>query len=365
MSGSPPVLEARDLQVVRGGTRVLNIPSMVVSEGEFLALIGPNGAGKSTLLQALCSLLAYKGEILFRGQKIGGANLPVLQYRRRLAMVLQEPLLFNTTVYNNVASGLKIRDMKKRDVGKIVMSALERFKITDLKDRAARTLSGGEARKVSLARAMATNPEILFLDEPFSALDPVIREALIDDLEQVIRETGTTALFVTHDREEALRLSTRLGVMRNGEILQVGSPQEVMHRPDNEPVASLVGVETILRGEVIRRSQGTFIASVSGREIEAVGERNKGERVLLCIRAENVTLSTVGSGNTAREINTFPAKVEKIVPLWLYRKVFLDCGFPLVAYVLDHDLNSVHLEKGMEVKATIRAIHVIGENNGK
>jgi tungstate transport system ATP-binding protein len=138
-----------------------------------------------------------------------------------------------------------------------------------------------------------------------------------------------------------------------------------MHRPDNEPVASLVGVETILRGEVIRRSQGTFIASVSGREIEAVGERNKGERVLLCIRAENVTLSTVGSGNTAREINTFPAKVEKIVPLWLYRKVFLDCGFPLVAYVLDHDLNSVHLEKGMEVKATIRAIHVIGENNGK
>jgi tungstate transport system ATP-binding protein len=90
---------------------------MVVSEGEFLALIGPNGAGKSTLLQALCSLLAYKGEILFRGQKIGGANLPVLQYRRRLAMVLQEPLLFNTTVYNNVASGLKIRDMKKRDAG--------------------------------------------------------------------------------------------------------------------------------------------------------------------------------------------------------------------------------------------------------
>jgi tungstate transport system ATP-binding protein len=360
MSGSPPVLEARDLQVIRGGTRVLNIPSLVVSEGEFLAIIGPNGSGKTTLLQALCSLLPFKGAVLFRGRRIG-EELPLLQFRRKLAMVLQEPLLFNTTVYNNVASGLKIRDTDKRDTKRIVMATLERFGITDLKNRSARTLSGGEARKVSLARAMATNPEILFLDEPFSALDPVIREALIEDLEQVIRETGTTTLFVTHDREEALRLSTRLGVMVCGEILQAGLPQEVMHHPVSEPVASLVGMETILKGEVIRKTEGSLVVSVSGQEIDVEGNRNPGERVLLCIRAENVNLSPADSTSAGNGPNTFSARIEKIGHQWLYRKVRLDCGFPLVAYVSDQDPTALGLEEGMEVTAFIRKIHVIGK----
>lgn len=364
MSGSAHVLEARNLLVVRGGTRVLNIPSLVVSEGEFLALIGPNGAGKTTLLQALSSLLPYKGEILFRGQKIG-ATLPVLQYRRRLAMVLQEPLLFNTTVYNNVASGLRIRDMNKKDAARIIMRTLDRLGITDLKDRAARTLSGGEARKVSLARAIATSPEFLFLDEPFSGLDPVIREALIEDLEQVIKETRISTLFVTHDREEALRLSTRLGVMQSGEILQMGSPHDVMHHPVNETVASVVGIDTVLRGEVVRNRRESSIVSVAGQEIEVEGERNPGERVVLCIRAENVGLSPSAAGDPAGESNFFPARIEKIVQRWLYRKVFLDCGFPLVAYVMDKDPTAMLLEEGMEVRASVSKIHVIGDSSGK
>jgi tungstate transport system ATP-binding protein len=356
-----PVFEARDLQVVRGGSLILNIPSLVVSEGEILVLIGRNGAGKSTLLQALSALSKpTRGQIFFRGRKIG-TDIPLLEYRRRLAMVLQDPLLFDTTVYRNVASGLKIRGMNRDAIEPIVGKALERFGIAHLKDRSARTLSGGEARRASLARAFATNPEILLLDEPFSGLDPIMRETLIEDLEQVLRETRITTIFVTHDRMEALRLATRFGVMNSGEILQTGSPDEVTNRPVNEFVASLVGIQNILKGKVIRRDSRAFIASVSGQEIKAIGDVGLGEQVSLCIRPENVTLLAVASGNPASAKDTFPGTVEKIIPIGLYKKVQLNCGFPLVAYVTNSSFFDLSLKKGTEVLAFFdaTAVHVI------
>ena len=370
MNTSPsPVFEARNLQVVRGGSLILNVPSLVVSEGEILVLIGPNGAGKSTLLQALSALAKpSRGEILFRGQRIG-TDIPVLQYRRRLAMVLQEPLLFDTTVYNNVASGLKIRGMKRDEIEPVVARALERFGIAHLRDRSARTLSGGEARRASIARAFATNPEVLLLDEPFSALDPIMRETLIEDLEHVLRETRITTIFVTHDRMEALRLATRLGVMNTGEILQTGSADEVMNHPVNEFVASLVGVETILQGKVIRKNSRTFIASVSGQEIEAIGDVDLGEQVSLCIRPENVTLSAIATGDLTSVTDTFPGTVEKITPIGHYRKVQLNCRFPLVAYVTNPSFSDLSLKEGTEVLASFKtkAVHVIrgGTRDGR
>jgi tungstate transport system ATP-binding protein len=362
MNTSPsPVFEARNLQVIRGGSLILNVPSLVVSEGEILVLIGPNGAGKSTLLQALSALAKpSRGEIFFRGQKIG-AEIPLLQYRRRLAMVLQEPLLFDTTVYHNVASGLKIRGMKRDEIEPIVGKALERFGIAHLRDRSARTLSGGEARRTSIARAFATNPEVLLLDEPFSALDPIMRETLIEDLEKVLRETRITTIFVTHDRMEALRLATRLGVMNAGEILQTGSSDEVMNHPVSEFVASLVGVETILKGKVIRKNSRTFIASVAGQEIDAIGEVGIGEEVSLCIRPENVTLSHIASGSPSSVPNTFPGTVEKITPIGHYRKVQLNCGFTLVAYVTNPSFSDLSLKEGTEVLSSFKtkSVHVI------
>jgi len=362
MSNSPsPVFEVKDLQVIRGGSLILNVPSLAVSDGEILVLIGPNGAGKSTLLQALSAVLKpTRGEIFFRGRKIG-ADIPLLEHRRRLAMVLQEPLLFDTTVYNNVASGLKIRGMRKDEIEPIVAKALERFGIVHLRDRSARTLSGGEARRASIARAFATNPEVLLLDEPFSALDPIMRETLLEDLERVLRETRITTIFVTHDRIEAVRLATRLGVMNAGEILQTGSPDEVMNHPVNEFVASLVGVETILQGKVIRKNSGTFIASVSGQEIEAIGEADPGEKVTLCIRPENVSVSEIASESSASVRNAFTGTVEKITLIGIYRKVQLNCGFPLVAYVANPSFYDLSLKEGTKVLAFFKAkaVHVI------
>src|SRR3989304_113968 len=218
MSESKPILEARNLSVKRGGTVVLDIPSLSLRRGEILSLIGPNGAGKTTLLQTLSYLLGrFQGEIFFRGKKIE-TNHSVLEYRRKLAMVFQEPLLFDTTVFNNVASGLKIRGMRRNEIRDRVMEQLSRFGIGHLSDRSAKTLSGGEAQRTSLARAFALRPEILFLDEPFASLDPPTRNSLIEDLEHILQQTRTTAIFATHDRLEALRLSDRMAGRNEGKI---------------------------------------------------------------------------------------------------------------------------------------------------
>ena len=358
---APPVFEARNLQVVKGGSLILDVPSLAVSEGEILVLIGPNGAGKSTLLQTLYALQApYRGQILFRGQQIG-TDIPVLQYRRRLAMILQEPLLFDTTVHHNVASGLKLRGMKRDETDAIVANTLNRFGIAHLKNRSARTLSGGEARRTSIARAFATSPEILLLDEPFSSLDSMIRETLIEDLENVLRETRITTIFVTHDRMEALRLATRLGVMNAGKILQIGSTSEVFNRPADEFVASLVGFDSIFAGKVIRRHNDTFVASVSGLELQAIGEAVVGEKVSLCVRPENVAISTTASATPSNGINTFEGIIEKITPMGPYRKVQLNCGLPLNAYVTTHSIEERSLSKGIKVVASLRLadIHVV------
>jgi tungstate transport system ATP-binding protein len=355
------LLEARNLEVARGGMVILNVPSLSIQQGEILSLIGPNGAGKTTLLQALCYLLKpVRGEISFKGERIN-AHHSAFAYRRKLAMVFQEPLLFDTTVFENVASGLKIRGMKWQDIQRIAMEQLDRFGIGHLSHRSARKISGGEAQRTSLARAFALQPEVLFLDEPFASLDPPTRESLIEDLEGILRQTRTTTLFATHDRQEALRLSDRIAVMNDGKILQIGSPAEVMNHPVDEFVASFVGVETILTGYVIRKNGGTFAASVSGKEIEAVGEVRLGEEVILCIRPENVVLSAPPSKELTSARNVFPGRIEKITSLGLYQKVQLDCGFPLVAYVTRHSMENLSLGEVKVVMASFKAtgIHVI------
>jgi tungstate transport system ATP-binding protein len=361
MKESTPILEARDLEVERGGMIILNVPSLSIQQGEILSLIGPNGAGKTTLLQTLCYLLKpFRGAISFKGERIN-ANHSAFAYRRKLAMVFQEPLLFDTTVLGNVASGLRIRGVKRQDIPQIARKQLDRFGIGHLSHRSARKISGGEAQRTSLARAFALQPEVLLLDEPFASLDPPTRESLIEDLESILRQTRTTTIFATHDRQEALRLSDRIGVMNNGKILQIGSPDEVMNHPADEFVASFVGVETILTGKVTKRDGGAFIASVSGREIEAVGEAQLGEEVMLCIRPENVVLSPSSSRELTSARNVFPGRIEKIISLGLYHKVQLDCGFPLVSYVTSRSLENLALREEKAVMASFKAtaIHVI------
>jgi tungstate transport system ATP-binding protein len=365
VNGAQVILEAKDLKVTRGGALVLDIPSIRIEEGEIFSLIGPNGAGKTTLLQALaCLIEPSRGELYFKGRKVSSDH-SALEYRRRLAMVFQEPLLFDATVFENVASGLKIRGIGGVEIHEIVHENLERFGITHLENRSARKISGGEAQRAVLARAFAIHPDILFLDEPFASLDSPTRESLLEDLESILRQTGTTTIVATHDRMEALRLSDRISVMNGGRIRQTATAAEVMDHPIDEFVASFMGMETILTGRVVAKNEKGLVASVMGQEVGAAGEARAGDAVILCIRPEHVILAANPSGESL-VVNVFHGKVLKITRMGSYYRVRIDCGFPLVAHVTPQSMEDLSLREGKEVSASFRAesVHVINKKGG-
>ncbi len=251
MSENQPILEANNIFIKKGGATVLDIPHFSIEQGKHLSLIGPNGAGKSTLLLTLAHLsgnISGKGEIYFKGNKIDLSYSTSIAYRRNISMVFHEPLLFDTTVFNNVASGLKIRGIKMPEIKNIVNEYLNRFGISHLSNRSAKKLSGGEAKRTSLARAFATKPEILFLDEPFTFLDLPTRESLIEDLKKNLKETGTTTIMATHDSMEAYMLSDCITVMNQGKIVQSGLPIDVINNPANKFVSSFMGMMMLKQG---------------------------------------------------------------------------------------------------------------------
>ena len=357
-SGSTPLLEVRDLTVARGGVAVVSVPAFVLHERETMALIGPNGSGKSSfLLSIACLLRPTSGHISFRGTALdyeSGATT----YRRKLAMVFQEPLLFDTTVYENVASGLKIRGMSGNEIRELVGAGLDRFKIAHLSGRSARKISGGEAQRTSLARAFVTSPEIILLDEPFVALDPPTRQSLTEDLEQVLRDSGTAAIITTHDQIEALRLADRMVVMQNGSIVQSGSPSAVISQPVNEFVATFVGMENVFTGTVKEACNGLLSLAIGNLTMEIPGEGSPGGRVTLCIHPDHVVLTTSDPSRHTSARNVFPCEVVRIVPFGLFNKVYLDCGFTLVASVTNQSLAELGLQPASTAYALIKATAV-------
>jgi tungstate transport system ATP-binding protein len=233
------LVELRDLLVKRGDHPALQLDHLAIQEGEVLAVVGPNGAGKSTLLLTLARLLKpVRGEILFRGQP--ATVEPDTVYRRRIALVMQDPLLFDTSVFENVASGLKFRGIAKDEIRRKVPLWLERLGVGHLSKRRAGQLSGGEAQRISLARALVLEPQLLLLDEPFSALDPPTRSHLLEDLGILLSETATTTIFVTHDLPEAEQLAGRMAVIVGNRLRQVGRPEEVFVTPADEEVAQFL-----------------------------------------------------------------------------------------------------------------------------
>jgi tungstate transport system ATP-binding protein len=344
----------------RGGVTVLDIPELNVQQGRILALIGPNGAGKSTLLLMLAGLLKpQQGDIYFEGKPVETrADLTML--RRNVSVVFQEPLLLNSSVYENVALGLKFRKISSQEIKTRVQRSLEYFGISQLEKRSARTLSGGEARRVSLARVFAIKPQIILLDEAFNSLDPPSRETIIDDLKNTLDETKITAVMALHDREEILRLAQDVSVMDGGKLVQSGTTTEIYNHPDSEFVASFVGTETILEGMVQSCSAGNIIVSVYGKEIEAIGDCSIGQKVYCCLRPENVTISSRTQEKTSAR-NILEARVTKIIRQGFFNKLILDCGFPLVAYITIPSCEDLDIVPGINVTASFKAtsVHVI------
>jgi molybdopterin-binding protein len=349
------ILSVVDLSVRRGKQAVLSVDHLTVQEGEVLAVIGPNGAGKSTLLLVLAQLLpADSGKVLFRGSAIQPGE--VQAYRRRMALVLQEPLLLSRSVYDNVAAGLRYRRVPKTTIAPRVNAWLKRLGIAHLADRHAHKLSGGEAQRVSLARAFALQPEILLLDEPFSALDAPTRANMLQDLHAVLAETRITTIFITHDLDEALLLGDQVAVLLDGRLRQVGTPQQVFSAPMDIEVAAFVGVETVIAGQISAVNEGQLIISANGVKLEAVGDGRVGQPVLYCLRPEDITLwptQTAAQGSSAR--NRLNGRVERLTPNGPLVRVVVDCSFPVVALVTRSSAQELELRVGTHVTATFKA----------
>ena len=210
------------------GKDILRGIDFALQAGECVGLVGPNGSGKSSLLKILALLeRPSSGKVLFQGKETG--DKIELALRRKIAVVFQEPLLLNTSVHENVAVGLKIRKLAKAEIEVRVDTWLDRFGVLHLKKQRARSLSGGEAQRVSLARAFALEPDVLFLDEPFSALDAPSKEALLRDLTVVFNTTKTTAVLVSHDFREIERLTQRAVLLIDGRIAKEGNSADLVH----------------------------------------------------------------------------------------------------------------------------------------
>ncbi|KQC10357.1 MAG: hypothetical protein APR62_12230 [Smithella sp. SDB] len=354
------LMKIENINLSRGGVTVLDIPELHVQRGRILALIGPNGAGKSTLLFMLAGLLKpEQGKIYFHGMPIE-SRAHLIQLRRNVSVVFQEPLLLNGNVFENVALGLKFRKINKAEIKDRVQNALAYFGISHLEKRSVRALSGGEAKRVSLARAFAIKPQIIMLDEAFNSLDPPLRETIIDDLKNTLNETKITAVLALHDREETLRLAQDVSVMNSGKIVQSGTTAQIFNQPDSEFVASFVGTETILEGTVRNCTAGNMIVDVNGREIEAIGDCSIGQKVFCCLRPENITISSKAQEKISAR-NVLEAKVSKIIRQGFFNKLILDCGFPLIAYITITSCEDLGITHGSIVHASFKAtsVHVI------
>ena len=355
-----PVLEAKQITVVYGKRTVLDVASVQLHPNRVTAIIGPNGSGKTTL--SLCLALLLKpttGSILLDGAAVGDGSM--MRARRRFAVVFQEPLLLNTSVWDNVTLGMRLRGFSRAETKQRTLQWLDRFGIASLAQRNAKTLSGGEAQRTSLARAFVLQPEVLFLDEPFAALDVPTRESLFGDMVNILQETRVTTVMVTHDRNEAQTLASRVVMLIGGKIVQEGSSKEVFSSPASEEIAKFVGMENIVEGRVVANNNGIADVSVGGHVVEGVSRCAVGEPVNVFIRPEDITLSLAQSVTSAR--NHFSGRITALLPTGPLVRVSLDCGFPLVALITRMSADEMDLQPGKTVYASFKvtAIHIIAQ----
>jgi len=278
-------LVARDLEVGYRGGFALRVPALELRRGEVLAVLGPNGSGKSTLLQALAGLLAPRAGSL--AVAAGG----------RVSLVFQRPVLLRGRVAWNAELPLWGRGVGRLERRRRAAAALARLGIAALAERDAATLSGGEARRLALARAFAAEPDVLLLDEPFDDLDAAGREQLWFDLRRAIGETRIAVALVTHELRQALLLADRIAVLRPGVLAQVGPRDEVLRRPMSQEIAEQVGMANLLPGAVGARDSDSGLVQLALRDggaLRVESSLERGAEVIAGIRPENVKIDDEG-----------------------------------------------------------------------
>jgi len=286
-------------------TPVLRDVSLRVMPGERLCLLGPSGSGKTTTLNVIAGFTKPdRGSVLIGGVPQEG----IAPHKRRVGVVFQSYALFpHMTVYENVAFGLKMHKYPAADIPARVRECLQLVRLTDVEKRYPAQLSGGQQQRVALARALAMQPDVLLLDEPLSNLDAKLRREMRAELLDLHSRTQVTMIFVTHDQEEALTLGHRIAVLRDGQLQQVGTPDELYNTPSNLFVADFIGESNLLPGRVTRHEGG--VATVQGNgflcDARAMGLCQPGDTVTVAIRPHNLTFvssrdKALGEGRVLR-----------------------------------------------------------------
>ncbi len=291
------LIEFRNIVKNFDGQIVLKGINLDIYENEFVTLLGPSGCGKTTLLRILGGFLeADEGKVIFDGEEI--SQKP--PYERELNTVFQKYALFpHLSVYENIAFGLKIKKMSKDVIEQKVMKMLKLIGLEGYENKNTTLLSGGQQQRVAIARALVNEPKVLLLDEPLAALDLKLRKEMQYELKRIQQEVGITFIFVTHDQEEALTMSDKIVVMKNGEIQQVGTPQEIYNEPANRYVANFIGESNILTGTMLEDYKVRF-DDITFDCVDFGFREN--EKVDVIIRPEDIDIVDVKDGKMTGEV---------------------------------------------------------------
>ncbi|MCR4406616.1 MAG: ABC transporter ATP-binding protein [Anaerolineae bacterium] len=284
------LLEVRHLTKYYDNERFPDDISFIVDEGEIVCLLGPSGCGKTTLLRIIAGLeTADAGQVLFAGRDI--RDVPV--HRRNFGLMFQDYALFpHKNVFENVAFGLRMMHLSRADIEVRVREMLELVGMSGFEQRDVNLLSGGEQQRVALARSLAPRPRLLMLDEPLGSLDRTLRERLMNELRTILKSVGVTALYVTHDQEEAFALADRIVIMNHGRKVQEGTPQEVYQHPATEFVARFLGLTNLLPGKVVGMDGYHVIVetTIGNLRISKSANQQPETRVTVLLRPEAASL---------------------------------------------------------------------------
>lgn len=349
------LLALEGMRLTSNGRTILNVDRLHVDDGELLVVLGPTGAGKSTLLRVMNQLQRPdEGILKWRGESVPWpAPLPL---RRRTAMAFQDPLLFSGTVADNVGYGLHLRKLPIREIHSRTEELLEMMGLAGLADRSANHLSGGEAQRTALARALAVRPDLLLLDEPLANLDASTRERIARDLQHALRSLGIACVFVTHHQREAIGLGDRLAVLHEGRILQTGPAAEIFRRPRSAFVARFVRSLNVLPGTV-QSGDGTARFRCDGDILLEVAAGATAGAAHVCVRPEEVRLLT----EKLEALNCLPMTVASMRDQGSTLQVELTGPLALQALVTHREARELGLRPGLRIWAQLppETLHVI------
>ncbi len=279
------IIELKNIAVSFDGEPVLKRLNLSISDGEFVTLLGPSGCGKTTTLRIIGGFITPdSGDVFFDGKRVN--DLPA--YKRTVNTIFQRYALFpHLNVYENVAFGMRVQKKSNAEIRETVTRMLELVNLKGFEKRSVSKLSGGQQQRVAIARALANNPRVLLLDEPLAALDLKLRKDMQTELKNIQKSLGISFIYVTHDQEEALSMSDTVVVMDNGEIQQIGTPQDIYNEPENAFVADFIGESNILDGVML----DDYLVEFFGRKfpcLDAGFEKN--EPVDVVIRPEDIDI---------------------------------------------------------------------------